>query len=227
MLDRLRRDHPGVTFQIDETNDYRLFPFESVARGPSWFQNGSPGPDRLLHNLWNLSPWVPAFSLGQHFLGGRQWESHSVDTLMAVSLLSHLTFFSDLRRVPEEVIDAAAPWVDFYRRHRDLLDGVVYPLLDDPLAGGWTALQAWDPERGEGALLAFRQDGAGSSRTIALRNVPPGRTFDLRRAPDGAPVGTVTLGRAQRGHRRDGAGGWGRVRPAGHAQRRLDSPRWR
>ena len=44
MLDRLRRDHPEVTFQIDETNDYRLFPFESVARGPSWFQNGSPEP---------------------------------------------------------------------------------------------------------------------------------------------------------------------------------------
>ena len=30
MLDRLRADHPDVTFQIDETNDYRLFPFESV-----------------------------------------------------------------------------------------------------------------------------------------------------------------------------------------------------
>ena len=73
MLDRLRRDHPHVTFQIDETNDYRLFPFESVARGPSWFQNGSPPPDRLLHNLWNLSPYVPAFSLGQHALGGRAY----------------------------------------------------------------------------------------------------------------------------------------------------------
>ena len=40
MLDRLIADHPDVTFQIDETNDYRLFPFESIARGPSWFQNG-------------------------------------------------------------------------------------------------------------------------------------------------------------------------------------------
>ena len=34
MLDRLRADHPHVTFQIDETNDYRLFPFESVTPGP-------------------------------------------------------------------------------------------------------------------------------------------------------------------------------------------------
>ena len=42
MLDRLQAKYPDVTFQIDETNDYRLFPYESVARGPSWFQNGSP-----------------------------------------------------------------------------------------------------------------------------------------------------------------------------------------
>ena len=45
MLDRLRADHPDVTFQIDETNDYRLFPFESVTRGPTWFQNGGPDVD--------------------------------------------------------------------------------------------------------------------------------------------------------------------------------------
>ena len=86
MLDRLRADHPTVTFQIDETNDYRLFPFESVARGPSWFQNGSPEPDRLLHNLWNLSPYVPTHSLGQHVLGGRAYERHPVDTLMAAAM---------------------------------------------------------------------------------------------------------------------------------------------
>src|SRR5688500_20153678 len=58
MLDRLQAKYPDVTFQIDETNDYRLFPYESVARGPSWFQNGSPEYDVLLHNLWNLSPYV-------------------------------------------------------------------------------------------------------------------------------------------------------------------------
>jgi hypothetical protein len=70
--------------------------------------------------------------------------------------------------------------------------GVVYPLLADPLAGEWTALQSWDPEAGSGALLAFRQGSASSTKSIALRNVPPGRTFDLISAPSGAVVGTVT-----------------------------------
>jgi hypothetical protein len=173
-----------------------------VSRGPSWFQNGSPSPDRLLHNLWSLSPFVPSWSLGQHALGGRAWEHSPVPTLMAASLLSHVTYFSDLRGFPSEVIDAAGPWMDFYRAHRDLLTGgVVYPLLADPLEQQWTALQSWNPDRGEGALLAFRQDAPSSSTSIALRNVQ-GRgdqAFDLFEAPTGAKVGTVTADQLRHG----------------------------
>ncbi|HEX2196908.1 MAG TPA: alpha-galactosidase [Actinomycetota bacterium] len=192
MLDELIAANPGVTFQIDETNDYRLFPFESVARGPSWFQNGSPAPDRLLHNVWNLSPFVPAYSLGQHFLGGNHHTRYPVDTLMAAALPTHLTFFSDLRRLPEEVVAQARPWVDFYAEHREHFSQMTYPLLDDPIEGGWTALQPWNPEEGVGALLAFRQGSADETVSIPLRNVPPGMTFELFEGPTGAPAGTVT-----------------------------------
>jgi alpha-galactosidase len=192
LLDRLRPDYPHVTFQIDETNDYRLFPFESVARGPSWFQNGTPAPERLLHNIWNLAPYVPPFSLGQHFLGGDAWRNYPVDTLMAAALPSHLTFFDDLRELPAEVVDRAAVWLDFYRANRGLFTRMTYPLLADPLDEGWTALQPWNPARGSGALLAFRQQSDSATQEIALRNVPPGRRFDLFRAPDGVLVDTVT-----------------------------------
>jgi hypothetical protein len=201
MIDRLRRDFPRVTFQIDETNDYRLFPFESVARGPAWFQNGTPEPERLLHNLWNLSPFVPPFYVGQHFLGGRHWHEHPVDTLMAVALPSHLTFFSDLRDLPDSVIRAAAPWVSFYKRHRDLLAQLTYPLLRDPIAKDWTALQPWDPDAGRGALLAFRQDSKRDAEMIALRNVPPGRRFDLFRGPSSRYERTVTSAKLTAGLR--------------------------
>ena len=192
MLDRLEARHPGVTFQIDETNDYRLFPFESVSRGPTWFQNGAPSPERMLHNLWDLSPYVPAFALGQHALANQDFARYPVDTLMASALLSHVTFFTDPRGLPDAVIDRARVWIDFYKRNRDLLGGVVYPLLADPMEGGWTALQAWDPDRGQGALLAFRQGSSETSKRIALRNVPPGRTFALYAGPDETPVGSVT-----------------------------------
>jgi hypothetical protein len=192
MLDRLRADYPGVTFEIDETNDYRLFPFESISRGPTWFQNGAPTPDRMLHNLWNLSPYVPAFALGQEALSNRDFARYPVDTLMAASLLSHITFFQDIRKLPDAVIDQVRPWTDFYKRNRDLLDGVVYPLLADPLDRGWTALQSWDPKAAEGALLVFRQGSDESSKTIPLKNVPAGRTFSLYEGAGETPLGTVT-----------------------------------
>jgi len=200
MLDRLKTAHPGVTFQIDETNDYRLFPFASVARGPSWFQNGTPTPDHLLHNLWNLAPWIPTESLGQHFLGGKQYEKHPVGSLMATALLSHPTFFSDLRGLPQRVIDEAAPWARFHADNRDLLtEGVTYPLLADPLEKSWTALQTWDPEQAQGALAVFRQDAATTSVAVPLRGVPDGRVFDLYEAPTGTLVGQATSAQLQAG----------------------------
>ncbi|HZN14690.1 MAG TPA: alpha-galactosidase [Acidimicrobiales bacterium] len=200
MLDRLQLSFRDVTFQIDETNDYRLFPFESISRGPTWFQNGAPGPARLLHNLWNLSPYVPSVAIGQHFLGDRSYDTWPVDTLMAAALLSHITFFSDLRSLPPRVLDAAAPWLAFYKKFRAALtDGVVYPLLADPLAGGWTALQSWDPVKATGALLVFRQDAAAASTTVKLRNVPGGRRFELRAGPTGRVVGTATSRQLQSG----------------------------
>ena len=193
MLDRLAGDFPHVTFQVDETNDYRLFPYASVARGPSWFQNGTPSPARALHNLWNLAPYVPSESLGQHFLGGRQWQSYPVATLMAAALLAHPTFFSELRDVPSAVVEEAAAWTAFRARFVDeLTEGVTYPLLADPMDGGWTALQTWDPDRARGALVAFRQGDARASVAGPLRNVPPGRVFDLYAAPSGSWAGSAT-----------------------------------
>ena len=191
MLDRLQAKYPDVTFQIDETNDYRLFPYDSVTRGPSWFQNGSPDYQQLLHNLWNLSPYVPSWSIGQHFLGGRAWEKHPVATLMAAALPSHLTFFSDLRELPDAVLEQARPWLDLYKRRRALFTQLTYPLLADPLEGGWTALQSWNPRRGRGALLAFRQQDERPSVEIALRNVPRGQRFELSRGTEEEPLGTV------------------------------------
>ncbi len=199
MVDRLRADHPGVTFQIDETNDYRLFPFESVMRGPSWFQNGSPSYDRLLHNMWNLSPFVPTDSLGQHVLGGGAYQSVPVDTLMAAAMPSHITLFSDLKEIPDTVLAAAAPWLTFYEQHRELLGGMAYPLLDDPLGGGWTALQPWDTARNQGSLLVFRQGAPEPTKRVALRGLPADGTYQLIEAPTGTIARTATAAELRSG----------------------------
>jgi hypothetical protein len=190
MIDRLRAGHPDVTFQIDETNDYRLFPFESVSRGPTWFQNGGPPVRQLLHNLWDLSPYVPTFAIGHKLFAG-DWRSDGLDTVMAAALPSHMLITTDLRTLTDAEVAAARPWIDWAKAHRADLDGVTYPLLDDPLEDDWTALQSWDPDQGRGVLLAFRQSGADASRTIALRNVPDG-DYAVTSAPDDAPVAQVS-----------------------------------
>lgn len=200
MLDAIQAKHPGVTLQIDETNDYRLFPFESVNRGPSWFQNGSPTPQHLLHNIWNLSPWIPAFSLGQHFLGDyRGTDMAEVDLRMAAAMLSHPTFFSDLRRYDPAVFDRASQWLAFRRAHLADFTGVVYPLLSDPLAGGWTGFQSWNADEASGALLLFRQSSPSPTVRVSAHSIPDGMTFDLVVAPSGQVVGTATSAQLQDG----------------------------
>src|SRR4051794_5445683 len=192
MLDALKTAHPDVVFQIDETNDYRLFPFESVSRGPTWFQNGAPDPDRLLHNLWTLSPFIPGFAVGQKLLAGTGWKQWPLDTVMAAHLLGEPLAAGDLRQLDGATLDGARRWLDWSKAHRADLDGVIYPLLDDPIKKSWTALQSWEPETGRGALLAFRQDSADATRAVALRNVPAGRRFVVRSAPGGDVVARVT-----------------------------------
>jgi hypothetical protein len=118
---------------------------------------------------------------------------------MATALPGHLTFFSDLREVPTDVLDAARPWLDFYKENRDHFVQMTYPLLSDPLEQEWTALQTWDPEHGKGALLAFRQQSGDATKSIALRNVPANMTFDLFEAPSGTKVGTVTSAQLKEG----------------------------
>ena len=199
MLDRLRRDHPDVVLQTDETNDYRLFPFESTLRGPTWFQNGYPDVPSLLHNLWLLGPYVQSYSIGQHVLGGDSWKTNDVNTLMAAALPGAITFWTDLRRLPAPVIDTAARWVAFYRSHRDSFSLATYALLGDPLGRDWAALQEWDRDAQRGALLAFRQDAGASTKRIALRGVRPGLRFHLIEGPSGRDAGTVTSAELTRG----------------------------
>lgn len=193
LVDRLQARYSGVTFQFDETNDYRLFPFEAIARGPTWFQNGSPTSRQLLHNVWNLAPYIPPFAIGQPALARRdERERLGVDFLMAVALPSHLTLWDDLTSLSEAEIRAVRRWLDFYKAYRDELAGFTYPLLEDPISGGWTALQPWDPDAGRGFLLVYRLDDPRPWRRVPLRGVPPGRRFDLYRMPDGTHLGTVT-----------------------------------
>lgn len=189
MLDRVLANHPDVTIQMDETNDYRLWPFEALVRGPTWYQNGSPTPNDALHTNHVLAPYVPLFALGRNGLRVGDLENYSADYQMAVALLSHMTFFNDLRELPVAAIPTIRRWTDYYKAHREDLAQFAYTLLEeDPFSGdNWAAFQTWNPETGRGALLAYRQDTPQASRSLRLRNVQDGQ-YRLLEAPDESRV---------------------------------------
>jgi hypothetical protein len=192
-------DHPTVTIQIDETNDYRLFPFESVARGPSWYANGSPRPNEALHNLWIHAPYVPGATLGQGAMA-RIGEGWSTDYIGAVMLGSHVTFFTDLTRLSDAQIAASARWVAIYKAHRPVFTLPAFPLLDDPLPGDtWTALQWWDGSAQHGALAVYRQDADGDARIVPLRGVRGDGDFALRDAETDQLFGTFSAAQLRAG----------------------------
>ena len=199
MLDRLIASYPTVTFQIDETNDYRLFPFESVTRGPSWYANGNPKAKELLHNLWVLSPYVPGYTIGQAALGGDRGKL-STDYLSAIGLASHVSWFADLTKLTEEQITTAGRWADLYHRERERFTQLTYPLLDDPISGtNWTALQPWNADDQSGAVMVFRQDAEESTRTVPLRGIRGEGSYRLTDAETGAEFGTFTADQLRAG----------------------------
>lgn len=200
MLDRILADHPDVTIQMDETNDYRLFPFEALARGPTWYQNGSPSPPEALHANFVLTPFLPPYALGRNALNSNILAKYSADYQMAVALLSHITFFNDLPSIPLPLRATIKRWTDYYKAHRADLAGFAYPLLaEDPLSNdNWAAFQTWNPETGRGALLVYRQDSAETNRTIKLRNVRAGN-YRLLEAPSEASTQLFTAQQLQAG----------------------------
>jgi hypothetical protein len=192
--------HPTVTFELDETNDQRAWPFESAAIGPSWFDNGhlhgSGEAAKLLHDLWTAAPWVPTSGIGigafDSILSDGCAGPCSSSYLAQLMLLSHITFWTDTTKIPAADTAEIAWWTSWYKAHRDDLRGVVYELTsNDPLAGtGATVFQPWS--NGHGELFAFRQAGGAPVTTVRLHGVDPATTYAIRDVRTGQLVTTAT-----------------------------------
>jgi hypothetical protein len=209
-VDQLVTAHPNVTFTFDETNDQRMYAFESVARGPSWFDNGhnhdfAPNqrvtpPAQLLHDVWMAAPWVPPSTLGAGtYDKGVLANGYTVSYLMPIACLTHMTFWTDLTTIGSVDHPVTASWLAWYHQNAAALGGLVYRLTeDDPWDGAApAAFQPWDPVADSGYLFAFRQSGAAPlARFQGLR---PGGSYTLTAQPGGALVGSFTAAQLESG----------------------------
>lgn len=179
IVHRMQARHPDVTFELDETNDQRSWPFESAQIGPSWFDNGhlhGSGPvAKLLHDVWSAAPWIPTWSLGvgtfDGTLQGPYAGVHGVDFLFPLAILTHVTFWTDLTTLTPDQRAETAWWIRWYRAHRDELGPAVYELTDgDPIDGAsWAAWQPWNGS--SGYVFAFRQSGGPDAESLSLHDL--------------------------------------------------------
>ena len=202
-VESLKVAHPEVTFSFDETNDQRMYAFESVARGPSWFDNahGHALPDgtsvskpaQILHDVWMAAPWIPPSTLGIGlFDSGTLDAGFSADFLLPAAALTHMTFWTDLTKLTDAEKATTSGWLEWYHEHATELGGLVYRLTDaDPWDGVSAAVfQPWDPATDSGFLFAFRQ--AGEAPVARFQGLVSGRQYIVTAARDGSPAGSFT-----------------------------------
>jgi hypothetical protein len=158
----------------------------------------------LLHDLWSAAPWIPPSSLGFGTYDGDlagAGGSYSVDYLMPMALLGHLTFWTDLTKLSSAQLAETAWWVRWYEAHRAGLSGLVYEDSSaDPIAGtDWAAFQPWDGHRGY--VFVFRQGGSAASQTVALQGLSPQTSYRLTNVRTGAVIGAFSGAQLERGLR--------------------------
>ena len=203
----LQVKHPTVTFELDETNDQRAWPFESAAIGPTWFDNGhlhgSGEAAKLLHDLWTAAPWLPTSGIGAGAFDGTLSDGCgpagtqtkypcTASYLAPLMLLGHVTFWTDTTKISDTDATEIAWWTAWYKQHRDDLRGVVHELSSaDPIDGtGSTVFQPWHD--GHGELFAFRQAAGSPVTTVRLQGVDPATTYAIRDVRTGDVVTTAT-----------------------------------
>ena len=199
LVRRFQAAHPGVTFELDETNDQRGWPFESVALGPSWFDNahthaGSTKQSKLLHDIWTAAPWLPPSSIGFGTYDDTLAGPYGVDYLFPMAMLSHITFWTDLRGISPADSAETSWWIGWYKAHRADLAGLVYENTSaDPLDGkGWAAFQPW--HAGHGYLFAFRQADGPDSQDIKLYGLRASSNYVVTNVQTGQALGTFSGG---------------------------------
>lgn len=155
VLREAQERYPGLTLQLDETNDNRLAVLGSIWQGPNWFHNGDPSMARTLRILGSLAPHVPLHYVGMPTLNGEVLDQPGA-LLGPASLWGHPTIWSRLSEMPDDVLDTAGDWLRIYRAHRPLFAGLTLP-LDAP--EGTFALERVRPDQGRAFVAAMDPRG--------------------------------------------------------------------
>src|SRR2546429_337375 len=139
---RVRDANLGHSSDLNEDIDQGSSPFETAPMDPAWFDNAhgdavGTSHSKLFPDIWTAAPWLPPSSIGFGTYDGTLAAPYTVDYLFPMSMLSHITFWTDLTQIPDADRAETSWWIAWYKAHRAALSGLVYEnTTADPAVAG-------------------------------------------------------------------------------------------
>ena len=218
LFDRVSAGSDGrVVFNLDATAGRRMGYQYFGEYGNIFLENrytdwGNYYPYRTLRNLWQLSRYVPAECLQVEFLN--PWRNpdkypagdrfaprnHSFDYLAAITFAGQPLAWMEASNLPEEAFGTGALLRGWRAIARELHEGIILPVGEEPSGESWTGFQSILDGR-NGYLLLYREQTPSAEGRIKTW-LPEGKRVTLE------PV----LGKGRRRTVRVEAGGSIRLR---------------
>ena len=193
---RLRRDHPGLLFEICNDGG-RMVDFGSAAHGDYFSITDSYDPVSNREAFFDASHVLPAAMLEDYV---QKWPTPNIDnfrSMLRSGMMGWLTIMQDTNAWSEEQHLAAKRAFALYKsRLRPLIrDADLYHVSARPDGMHWDGVEYFNPQTKAGVLYAFRgADPHEDAHTFPLKGLAPGYRYKLhfedRSSPD-----TVVLGR--------------------------------
>jgi alpha-galactosidase len=187
MWDDLRRRHPGLMIDNCASGGRRI-DFETCSRSlPLWHSDmqcsgAHPAADQLQNG--GLSRWVPLHGCGNFGLEP-SYVFRSAMTAGNILVKSCLTGkASDTDR---NTVEAVKKTVAVYNKLRPYMIGDFYPLFPhDESESRWYGYQFDRPDLKAGCAILFRRERChDASKTIRLKGVDPGQSYEVMNVDTG------------------------------------------
>lgn len=172
--------HDNVCINLDVTADKRFGYLFKNRYGNIFLENrytdwSSYYPYQTLRNLWMLSKYVPTRNIQLEFLN--KWrnrekyhndryapENYDLEYLFAITMMAQPLAWMHAHNLPKEGF-LLGPVIQKYRKYqRDIHNGMILPIGDEPSGTSWTGFQSI--RKDEGFFLLFREHNSKESSSV-------------------------------------------------------------
>jgi alpha-galactosidase len=159
------------------------------------FESQAPlGSHRVRQMSWWRTPAIPAAAL---VIGNQQLDDPDIELSLMSQAGSFPIFLGDPRALTAAEKDNLKRWSDWLREVQDRHDYMMYRQdlqgFGEPQENQWDGFQRINTDTRSGGIVGvFRQGGRESRRQVIVQYLEPSRTYQIKRAPEGTTVGSMS-----------------------------------